>query len=137
MTVVVPFDDTDVSRVALRRATDVTDSADDIVAVTVIPKNNAKYARNKGWIGDDDAFDLATVESTLARTVSELVPEASFEAIVAGRYATAGEIANEVRRMPLRATQRWSSSGATTLGVSRRHSEASDAPSRLTFRTIR
>lgn len=97
MTVVVPFDNSDLSRRALTRAEDVSKPLEDIVAVTVIPNGNRKYARERGWLAADDEFDPETIVSRLSQFVSEICAAASFEYIVVDRYAKPGQIASKLR----------------------------------------
>lgn len=98
MTIVAPFDGTPLSKAALRRAGDLADVFDKrVVAVTVIPNSNARYARSRDWLDDDQPFDPETVVTTLSEEVSSLVPEADFEYEVVSRYAQAGEIASKIR----------------------------------------
>lgn len=100
MTIVAPFDGTPLSKAALRRAGDLADVFDKrVVAVTVIPNSNARYARSRDWLDDDQPFDPETVVTTLSEEVSSLVPEADFEYEVVSRYAQAGEIASKIRRV--------------------------------------
>lgn len=100
MTIVAPFDGTPLSKAALRRAGDLAGVFDKrVVAVTVIPNSNARYARSRDWLDDDQPFDPETVVTTLSEEVSSLVPEADFEYEVVSRYAQAGEIASKIRRV--------------------------------------
>lgn len=100
MTIVAPFDGTPLSKAALRRAGDLADVFDKcVVAVTVIPNSNARYARSRDWLDDNQPFDPETVVTTLSEEVSSLVPEADFEYEVVSRYAQAGEIASKIRRV--------------------------------------
>ncbi|SDJ21727.1 Universal stress protein family protein [Halovenus aranensis] len=97
MTIVVPFDDSPLAREALRRATEIKHPTEQVAAVAVIPNENAKYAENRGWIGPDEKFDPETIVSRLSGQVNELAPDASFDYIVVGRYATSGQIASKIR----------------------------------------
>lgn len=57
MVLLVPFDDSALSRTALARAAEFGDLLDeDIVALAVIP-SDVEYARERGWIGPDEPFD--------------------------------------------------------------------------------
>lgn len=100
MTIVVPFDGGDLSKAALQRAGELGDVFDSrIVAVSVIPNSNARYARERGWLGPDEPFDPESIVSHLTGQVYGLVPEAEFEYAVVSRYAQAGEIASKIRRV--------------------------------------
>jgi nucleotide-binding universal stress UspA family protein len=98
MTLVVPFDNSDLSKTALVRATQFdTVLEDGVLAVSVVP-NNAKYARERGWLADDEEFDRETVLSGLREQVRDINPDAAFESISVSRYAQAGEIASKIRK---------------------------------------
>lgn len=98
MTIVVPFDGTALSQAALQRATDLSDALDeDLHVVTIIPNENERYARERDWLDQGEAFDPETVVSRISSQVSDVAPEASFEYEVVGRYAQAGSIAREIR----------------------------------------
>jgi nucleotide-binding universal stress UspA family protein len=97
VTTVVPFDDTNLARAALVRATEVSDASEEVVALTVIPTDDREYARERGWLGPDEAFDTETIVTRLSETVEQLAPGATFEYTCVGRYAPPGQIANEVR----------------------------------------
>lgn len=98
MAFVVPYDGLKLSRAALIRAAQfATVLEEDVIAVTVIPRNNADYARERGWIDDDEPFDLEAIVTHLRRDVARLAPEATFEFVVTDRYAPAGTIAAEIR----------------------------------------
>lgn len=98
MTTVVPFDDTDLSRAALKRASQHVDRGESLLSVSVIPNSNASYARERGWLDAGKGFDPESIVSTLSESVADIAPEATFDYIVVGRYANAGEIASKIRR---------------------------------------
>jgi nucleotide-binding universal stress UspA family protein len=98
MTIVVPFDESDLAREALRRATQIKHDSETVVALVVIPDENAEYARNRGWMGPDEEFRAKAIVADLTDRVRELAPEATFEYIVTDRYASNGQIANKLRR---------------------------------------
>jgi nucleotide-binding universal stress UspA family protein len=100
MTLVVPFDGSDLAEAALVRATAFGRVLDvDVLAVSVIPENNAAYARERGWIGSEGAFDRETVVSKLHRQVTDLCPSADFRHRMVDRHAPPGTIATRVREM--------------------------------------
>ncbi|MEA1931932.1 MAG: hypothetical protein U9O06_10330 [Euryarchaeota archaeon] len=58
MTLVVPFDGSELSKTALVRAAQFDTVFDQgVVAVSVVPRNNKSYAREHGWIEPDQPFD--------------------------------------------------------------------------------
>ncbi|ELZ08431.1 hypothetical protein C479_13868 [Halovivax asiaticus JCM 14624] len=100
MTLVVPFDGSALAEAALVRATEFGNVFDeDVLAVSVIPKGNADYAREHGWIEPDEAFDMTAVVSTIHRQVIEVCPSANFRHKVVSRYAPAGTIALRLRNV--------------------------------------
>ncbi len=99
MSLVVPFDSSDLARTALVRAVQFDQVlGQGVVVVTAIPNNNDSYARERGWIEEDESFDAETVVSRIQKEVSEIAPEARFEYIVVSRYAQPGEIASKLRK---------------------------------------
>ncbi len=100
MTLLVPFDGSPLAEAALVRATEfATVFDDDVLAVTVVPTDNAEYARERGWLDPDAPFDLQTVVSAVHEQVASLCPSADFRHKLVDRYASAGAIANRVRKI--------------------------------------
>jgi nucleotide-binding universal stress UspA family protein len=96
---VVPFDGSDLAETALVRAREFSEVlAERVVAVTVVPRGNTEYARDQGWIGHDEPFEMETVVTTLHRQALGLVTDADFNHIVVDKYAPAGTIASRLRR---------------------------------------
>jgi nucleotide-binding universal stress UspA family protein len=78
-TLVFPFDGSDIAEAALVRATEFGNAfEEDVLAVSVIPKGNTDYAREHGWIGQDEEFDLESVVSTLHEQVTDSCPSTGF-----------------------------------------------------------
>jgi nucleotide-binding universal stress UspA family protein len=100
MTFVVPFDGSELAETALVRAVEFGSVLDErVIAVSVIPEDDASYARERGWIGPDAPFDLEDVVATLHEAVAAHAPAAEFRYEVVGRRATAGTIASRIRSM--------------------------------------
>lgn len=100
MTLVVPFDGSELARAALVRATEFGNVFDeDVLAVSVIPKGNTDYARERGWIRPDESFDLETIVSNLHEQVTDLCPSADFRHKVVDKYTRPATIAKRVRRI--------------------------------------
>jgi nucleotide-binding universal stress UspA family protein len=98
MTFVVPFDGSRLAVAALERAVDVGAALDEsVVAVSVVRRNDAAYARKKGWLDADEPFDLETVVERLRERVAETAPEAEFRHTTIGRFTTDSEIARAIR----------------------------------------
>src|SRR6056297_1941035 len=72
----VPFDDSPLSRTALRRAGEFGRVMDeDVIALIVVPPST-DYAREKGWIGQGEPYDADRIERGLRATVREIAPDA-------------------------------------------------------------
>lgn len=100
MTLVVPFDGSELAEAALVRATEFGIVFDeDVLAVTVIPRGNPDYARERGWIGPSQSFDMEAVVSTVHEQVTDLCPSADFRHKTVDRYAPTGTIAKRVRKI--------------------------------------
>jgi nucleotide-binding universal stress UspA family protein len=108
MSLLVPFDGSDLAKTALARAAQFDGLLDEgVIAVTVVPKDNAAYARERGWIGDADPFDAERIVTGLRAAVAEIDPDAEFryEAVdryryeAVDRYAPSGGIARVLRRV--------------------------------------
>lgn len=98
MTFVVPFDGSDLAEAALVRAVEFGVVFDEqVLAVSVIPNGNTEYARERGWIGPDEAFDLESVVATLHTQVAELCPTADFQHEAVDPYTASGTISSRLR----------------------------------------
>jgi nucleotide-binding universal stress UspA family protein len=100
MTIVVPFDGSELAEAALVRATEFGNVFDeDVVAVSVIPKGDNSYAREHGWIEANEEFDLKSIVSTLHEQVTDACPTATFRHRVVDRYAPSASVARRLRGM--------------------------------------
>lgn len=99
MTLVVPFDGTELAETALVRAVEFDAVFEEgIVAVSVVPDGNIEHAREAGWIDEDESFELEAVVADLRKQVATLAPGAEFRLHTVGQHASAGTIATHVRR---------------------------------------
>jgi len=100
MILVVPFDGSLLAEAALVRATEFGNVFDeDVLAVSIIKKGNTDYAREHGWIGQDEEFDMESIVSKLHIQVTDLCPSADFRHKIVGRYAPSGSIAKRLRKV--------------------------------------
>lgn len=100
MTLLVPFDGSELAEAALVRAVEFGHVFDeDVLAVSVIPNGDTDYASERGWIEASEEFDLKAVVSTLHEQVTDLCPSADFRHTVVDRYAPAGSIAKRLRKV--------------------------------------
>ena len=96
---IVPFDNSPLSRAALVRARQFDQILEEgVIAVSVIPSQNAQYARERGWLADTDPFDDDQIVATLRDGVAEIAPDATFEYITIDRWAPHGVIGNKIRK---------------------------------------
>ena len=103
MTFIVPFDGSELAEAALVRAHEFGRVLDErVVAVTILPDDNAKYAREHGWIGPDEPFDREAIVSDLHERVTALCPAANYRHEIVDRYASTGTIANRIREIARR-----------------------------------
>lgn len=100
MTLVVPFDGSTLAEAALVRATEFGNVFDeDVLAVSVIPKGNTKYARERGWLARNEAFDMQSVITTLHEQVIDLCPSSDFRHKVVSHSAPPSTIAKQLRKV--------------------------------------
>lgn len=82
MVLLVPFDGSDLSKAALRRANEFSEfTGEEVVALTVIP-HDGECVREWGWIGADEAFDADRIADRMEAQVHEIAPDATFRAEV-------------------------------------------------------
>ena len=78
MTLLVPFDDSELSRAALRKAAELGDLRDEeVLALSAIP-DDADFARDRGWIAEDEPLRMEELESALQSRAKEVAPESTF-----------------------------------------------------------
>ena len=100
MTLVVPFDGSELAEAALVRAMEFGSVfEEDVLAVSVIPKGDTAYAQERGWVNSEEAFDMEVVVSTLHKRVTDLCPSADFRHKVVDRYAAPGMISKRIRKI--------------------------------------
>jgi nucleotide-binding universal stress UspA family protein len=98
MTLVVPFDGSELSETALVRATAFSRVFEEpVLSLTVVPVDNVEYARERGWLSDDEPFDLETVEHRLRRQVLDINPESDVRHEQVDAYAGPGRISKRIR----------------------------------------
>lgn len=113
MTFLVPFDGSALSQAALVRARIYSVALEHapasirrevfrehplgVLAMAVIPEST-RYARENGWLDEDEPFDAGLVVSRLHELVSHLDPEADFTHERVDSGATVGTISGRLRR---------------------------------------
>lgn len=101
MTFVVPFDGSELAAAALQTAVAYGDALEaDVVAVSVVPERK-RYAREKGWIDEDEPYDVERVLEDLRERVAEVAPDATFEYERIREFPPAEGIADRIERLAL------------------------------------
>lgn len=76
MTILVPYDASDLSKTALRRAKNFAAFAgDDLITLVVIP-DEPGYAHRHGWLEPADPFDVGVIERKLSQEITDIAPDA-------------------------------------------------------------
>jgi nucleotide-binding universal stress UspA family protein len=78
MALLVPFDGSDLSRTALKRAAEFGEFSDEeVVALAVVPPDR-DHARERGWIDPDEQFDSDRICMQLRQQAEDVAPAATF-----------------------------------------------------------
>lgn len=99
MTFVVPFDASELAEAALERAVEYGRALDEEVAVVTVVPERKRYAIEKGWIDEDESFDVDAVVERLRDRVEALAPDASFEYDRIREFPPEAELADRVERL--------------------------------------
>ena len=98
MTLLVPFDGSDLSKAALERATEFSEFSDeDVVVLTVIPEE-PEYALERNWLSPNDPFDPDVIADRLREEVAELAPDADYRYEVPEDISSMASITTDVIR---------------------------------------
>lgn len=97
MTILVPYDGSDIARAALERGTELAEALDRELLVYAVVPDRWRYAKQKGWAESSADFDADTVGSRLRGEVTAVAPDASFEYVVVGGEPSGGYIARKIR----------------------------------------
>ncbi|ELY44488.1 universal stress protein [Natronorubrum sulfidifaciens] len=77
MTLLVPFDGSELAQTALEKASTFGALLDEeVIVLTVIP-DDAEYARERGWITEGEPFDPEAIEAGMNVRADEVAPEAT------------------------------------------------------------
>ncbi|GAB7017996.1 universal stress protein [Halostagnicola bangensis] len=78
MSLLVPYDGSELATSALEKATEFSDLlGEELVVLTVIP-DDEDYARERGWITRGEPFDQAAIADGIAKRSNAVAPEATF-----------------------------------------------------------
>ena len=101
MSFVVPFDGSELSEAALVRAVEYgTALEEDVTAVTLVSERR-RYAIEKGWIEEDESYDVEAVVDRLRDRVHALAPDATLAVERIREYPPAAELAAHIERLVL------------------------------------
>jgi len=99
MTFVVPFDGSELAETALARAVEYGRALEEpVAAISVVPERKG-YAREKGWIGPDEAFDVDAVVEALREQVASIAPDATFECERIREFPPEQRLAGRIERL--------------------------------------
>ena len=80
MTLLAPYDGSELSKAAVRRAAEFGQfREEEVVVLTVVPDDRT-FAEDRGWVGTDETYDPAAVDDRFEAEVAELAPDATFRA---------------------------------------------------------
>ncbi|MBO4249116.1 MULTISPECIES: universal stress protein [Halomicrobium] len=98
MTLLVPFDGSDLARAALERAVEFSEyTGQDVLALSVLP-DDADYAVERGWIDEGESYDPAAVADRFERQVTEIAPAATFRAERPADVSSMADVTTDVVR---------------------------------------
>ena len=100
MSLLVPFDGSQLATNALERAATFGDLLDEEVVVLTVVPDDAEYARDRGWITQGEPFDPDAIASGMQTRADEVAPEATFRVErVSSDEPTATSTTNVVREI--------------------------------------
>ncbi|MEF8868688.1 MAG: universal stress protein [Haloarculaceae archaeon] len=103
MVLLVPFDGSELATAALRRASEFAEFTDEPVLVVSVLTDDERFARDRGWVGEDEPFDPDAVAERLEAAARQVAPDATFrreEPTDGGEMATTTlDIARTVRQV--------------------------------------
>jgi nucleotide-binding universal stress UspA family protein len=98
MTLLVPFDGTELSEAALERATEYAEfSGEDVVALTVVP-DEPEYALSRNWLDPNDPFDPEGIAERFEARVADIAPEAGFRYEIPEDVSSMASITTDIIR---------------------------------------
>lgn len=97
MSYLAPYDGQPLAEAALQRADAYADAlGHEVIAFTVV-RQDAEFARDRGWLDPGEPFDETRVLAAARADVERLAPDARFEATTVNRWAPAGRVATEIQ----------------------------------------
>ena len=103
MVILVPFDGSELATAALRRASEFAEMTDEPLVALSVVTDDEWFARERGWVAEDEPYDPDAVAERLEATVREVAPDATFrreEPTDAGEMAaTPLDVARTIRQI--------------------------------------
>lgn len=103
MVILVPFDGSELATAALERATEFAGQTGEPVVVLSVVTDDERFARERGWVGEDEPYDPDAVAERLEAAAREVAPDATFrreEPTDAGMMATTTlDVARTIRQV--------------------------------------
>lgn len=78
MVLLVPFDGSELATTALHRAAEFSELTDEALVVVSVVTDDEQFARERGWVGEDEPYDPDAVAERLEATVREIAPDVTF-----------------------------------------------------------
>ena len=98
MTLLVPFDGSELARAALKRAVEFSEyTGEDVLVLSVVP-DDAEYAVERGWIEAGENYDPAAVAGRFESLVADIAPDASFRAETPEDVSSMADVTTDVVR---------------------------------------
>ena len=98
MTLLVPFDGSELSEAALDRATEFAEFAgEDVLALTVVP-DEPEYALSRNWLDPNDPFEPEAIAERFEARVAEIAPDADFRYEIPEDVSSMASITTDVIR---------------------------------------
>ncbi|MFC6764756.1 universal stress protein [Natrinema soli] len=101
MAFVVPFDGSELAEAALVRAVEYGAALDEEIAAVVVVPERKQYAREKGWIDENEPYDVDAVVADLREQVQTLAPSAAFEFERIREFPPETRLADHIERLIL------------------------------------
>lgn len=100
MVLLVPFDGSDLSTEALRRAAEFSGYTEEsVLALSIVPED-PQYAIERGWIDEDegDDYDPQTIGRQLREQVADVAPDATFRCEIPEDVSSMASVTTDVVR---------------------------------------
>ena len=98
MTLLVPFDGTELSAAAVERATELAEfRGEDVVALTVVP-NDPEYALSRNWVDPNEPFDPDAIAERFGDRVADIAPRAEYRYEIPDDVSSMASITTDITR---------------------------------------